>query len=248
MTALGTEHVVDLSRDLPLTLHEAGSGPTVLLLHGGAGPESVSSVVEHFMHTHHVLAPTHPGWNGTPRPDRLNSVASLAAAYLDLLAQRGLQDVSVLGSSFGGWIAAQMAIQDTASRVGSIILIDAIGPRREPQHRPASDRDADAPPASGGPSAAALALLGAYTGPDMWDADLSQNLAGVAIPALIVWGEHDPVLTPDFGRAYARAIPGATFTLIEGAGHLPTSQAPEPTFTAVDEFLTSNQASAADAS
>jgi len=164
MTALAAEHVVDLSRDLPLTLHEAGSGPTILLLHGGAGPERLSSVVEHFLHTHHMLAPTHPGWNGTPRPDRLNSVASLAAAYLDLLAQRGLQDVSVLGSSFGGWIAAQMAIQDTAS------------------------------------------------------------------------------------RAYARAIPGATFTLIEGAGHLPTSQAPEPTFTVVDEFLTSNLASAADAS
>ena len=55
---------------LDLTIREAGDGErTVLVLHGGSGPDGVTGLIEHLAQTAHVLAPTHPGWAGTPRPD-----------------------------------------------------------------------------------------------------------------------------------------------------------------------------------
>ena len=56
-----------------------------------------------------VLTPTHPGFGGTPRPDQLDSVAGLAALYGGLLDLLGLEDVTVIGNSVGGWIAAGVA-------------------------------------------------------------------------------------------------------------------------------------------
>ena len=240
MTLTSTEQDVHLSTDLPLTLRETGGGggggggATVLVLHGGGGHHSIATIVDHFAPAHHVLSPTHPGWDGTPRPDRLHSVSALAAAYLNLLASRGFYDVWVLGSSFGGWVAAEMAIQDSTRSLGRLVLLGGVGLPPKPQHRPKPDPAAATSP---GQSPQALALMQAYTGPDMWDDELPQRLSQVSIPALVVSGEHDPVLTPDYGRAYAHAIPGARFSLITAAGHLPAVEAPEPTFAAIDAFL-----------
>ena len=73
-----------------------------------------------------VLAPTHPGFDGTPRPDGLNSVASLAALYSGLLDDLGLEDVTVIGNSVGGWIAAEMALSGSP-RISGLVLLDAVG-------------------------------------------------------------------------------------------------------------------------
>ena len=53
--------------------------------------------------------PRSPGFNGTVRPDALASVAELATLYVALLDEMGLTDVTVIGNSMGGWIAAEMA-------------------------------------------------------------------------------------------------------------------------------------------
>ena len=44
---------------------------------------------------------------------------------------------------------------------------------------------------------------------------------------LLLWGESDGVVTPDYGRAYSRLIPGSRFELIERAGHHPEIEQPE---------------------
>jgi pimeloyl-ACP methyl ester carboxylesterase len=43
----------------------------------------------------------------------------------------------------------------------------------------------------------------------------------------VIWGESDRIVTSGYGRAYAKAIPMAGFTLLPGAGHLPQVEAPE---------------------
>ena len=68
-----------------------------------------------------MLAPTHPGWAGTPRPDWFTGVDDLAIAYLDLLADRGHTAVTVIGSSFGGWVASEMAIRDRGGQLAGIV-------------------------------------------------------------------------------------------------------------------------------
>lgn len=217
-----------LAHDLELRVREVGTGRPVLVLHGGAGPASVTPVVDRLGQAYRVLAPTHPGWEGSPRPDRLRGVAELALTYLDLLKQLDLRDVAVLGSSFGGWLAAEMALRDTTQRISAVLLVDAIGPT--PESPPAGP-----PPPGRGPSPAAMALLQSYTGPAMTDPGLRVRLSAVHIPVLVVWGEQDPVLPVAYGRA--DAFPDARFSVIPGGGHLPTSEAPESTFAVIGAFL-----------
>lgn len=234
-------------RGVPVTLTEVGN-PTArpaLVLHGGAGPVSVAPLVAHLAANHRVLAPTHPGWDGTRRPESLTGVGALTGIYLELLAQSNLRDVVVVGSSFGGWVASRLALGDIDSRVAALVLIDAIGPEipglppRVPG--PASSgagvpQSPDNVPAAG-PSPATLHTLKAYTGPSLTDPGLLPALADVSVPALLIWGEHDQVVSPAFGRAYADAFRHARFELIPGAGHIPMREAPDAVFAAIDALL-----------
>src|SRR5262245_19814091 len=122
-----TTHTVALGRDLELTLTEAGSGRPVLILHGGGGPFTVASIADHLADTMHTITPTHPGWNGTARPEWFSGVDDLALAYLSYLEDNNLRDVLVIGSSLRGRIGAEMAFEDRARHTTSIILIDADG-------------------------------------------------------------------------------------------------------------------------
>lgn len=212
--------------EFPLTITEAGTGEhTVLVLHGGRGPDSVTGIVAHFAPTEHVLAPTHPGWAGTPRPDWFTGVDSLAITYLDLLADAGHRDVTVIGSSFGGWVAAEMAVRDRGGVLGRLVLLDGIGPDI-PGHAIQLPQ--------GMPS---FTELTAYTGEHLGDPKLLRRLARVTIPAELIWGEDDPVVPPAFGKAYAAAFADGRFRTIPGVGHLPAVEAPEATFALIDEFL-----------
>ena len=50
---------------------------------------------------------------------------------------------------------------------------------------------------------------------------LKRWLRHVACPTLVVWGASDGIVTPSYGEAYAKLIPGARFELIREAGHYP---------------------------
>jgi len=50
--------------------------------------------------------------------------------------------------------------------------------------------------------------------------------AGRTSPTLVLWGEADRIVDPDYGRAYADAIPGARFELLRWSGHLPQLETP----------------------
>src|SRR5437667_9267080 len=98
--------------DVDLTFTERGGGCPFVILHGGAGPLSVSGFADLLAETEkvRVIAPTHPGFGGTPRPDALDTIRRLALLYVALLDQLDLTDVTVIGNSIGGWICAEMAL------------------------------------------------------------------------------------------------------------------------------------------
>jgi pimeloyl-ACP methyl ester carboxylesterase len=107
-------------------LDERGSGPPMLVLHGGGGPQSVAGFTEALSLHAHVLSPIHPGFAGEPRPEWFDSIDDLALTYLDLLERLNLHEVMVIGFSIGGWIASELAVRDT-TRLSSIVLVDAVG-------------------------------------------------------------------------------------------------------------------------
>ncbi len=111
-----------------VTVSEYGAGRPFLLLHGGGGPDTVARFGETLAADEQVrvLVPIHPGFGGTARPEALHTVRDLAALYVALLDQLGLDDVTVVGNSIGGWIAAEIAILNSP-RVSRAILIDAAG-------------------------------------------------------------------------------------------------------------------------
>jgi len=244
---------------LAVRLDERGSGPPMLVLHGGGGPQSVAGFTEALSLHAHVLSPIHPGFAGEPRPEWFDSIDDLALTYLDLLERLNLHEVMVIGFSIGGWIASELAVRDT-TRLSSIVLVDAVGIQVEGHeiadvfslapdelsalsyHNPAAFR---IDPATLSPEQVAaiaatfqtLAVYGREQG--MADRKLRRRLARVTIPALVVWGESDRVVDPDYGRAYAQALGNARFTLIPEAGHLPQIEQPVRLLNVILEFADS---------
>lgn len=59
----------------------------------------------------------------------------------------------------------------------------------------------------------------------------------IAVPTLVINGEHDTIAPPEFGRQVAARIPDAQFVLIEGAGHLSNMEQPAAFNARVGTFL-----------
>jgi pimeloyl-ACP methyl ester carboxylesterase len=240
-----------------VTFTESGAGHPILLLHGGGGPQTVAGFGELLASTEnaHVFTPVHPGFGGTTRPETLADVRSLAALYVGLLDELDLTDVTVVGNSIGGWIAAELAAL-SSPRVSSVILVDAVGLEvpghpvvdffsmtmdqvaEASYHRPDAFRiDLTAlPPAAQAVMAGNRATLAVYAGTSMVDPSLADRLATVTVPTLVLWGESDRIADPEVGRAFAAAIPGATFRLLLETGHMPQIETPEQLVRAVWEF------------
>ncbi|GAA1448838.1 alpha/beta fold hydrolase [Leifsonia poae] len=248
--------------DLPVIQAGDPASRTALVLHGGGGPQTVAPIVGHLASTMHAFAPTHPGWDGTPLPDSVTSVADLASGYLARLFDRGERDVALIGSSIGGWIALEMALQAAADGryaglIGAVVDIDGVGAVVEGEpiadfftldarglaevawHDP--DRGYLDPglltDAQRAIQQANGRTMAAITGAGMSDPALLGRLGAVQIPTLMVWGASDRIVTPKYGRAVAHALPGAQFVEIPEAGHLPHLEAPEATWAAIDPFL-----------
>ncbi len=125
-----TTHTVTVAGIGPVdvSIDDRGAGSPYLLLHGGGGPQTIAGFAALLAGTHavRVITPTHPGFDGTARPERLSSVGGLAALYVALLDDLDVAGVMVVGNSIGGWIAAEVALLHSP-RVSRVILIDAVG-------------------------------------------------------------------------------------------------------------------------
>jgi len=252
---------IELGEGLSITVDEQGdgtAGTAVLLLHGGAGPRSMAGLAGALSDHVRVLTPTHPGFDGRPRPEWCDSVADLAVAYLDLLDALDLTGVMVVGSSIGGWIAAEMALRDTRGRIGCLTLLNAVGIRvgradeildtrgvapaelsklsfANAAFRPDFASFSDEQRAGMAANQQALAM---YAGP-AWSHDpkLRRRLRRVTVPVLVVWGEQDGVAPLEYGRAYADSFPQGHFVPVAEAGHFPHIEQPGRTLGAIGDFV-----------
>jgi pimeloyl-ACP methyl ester carboxylesterase len=239
-----------------VTVSDTGTGDPYLLLHGGAGPQSVAGFVNLLTNRGaRVIVPTHPGFSDTPRPDKLDSMAGLARVYAALLDRLEVQDVTVIGNSIGGWIASELALLGSP-RIGSLVLVDAAGIEVEghpivdffsltlDQVAEYSYHDSDRfridPTTMSDAQRATMAgnrsTLAVYGGTTMGDPTLRGRLQNVAVPTLVAWGDSDRIVDSDFGRAYAAAIPRATFVMLSDTGHMPQLETPEQLLPLIWDF------------
>lgn len=232
-----------------IEVRKGGDGPPLLFLHGGQGLYGHEACLEILCDSFSVVAPVLPGFGQSDLPRTYNSVGDLAYFGLDLLVELDLRDVTLVGACFGGWVAAEMAIRST-ERLKRLILIDALGVKfGDHLTRDITDIHAmveqdvaaalyadpararrDMTTLSDDALTAIVRDREAFTlfgwKPYMHNPGLAHWLRRVDLPTLVLWGEQDGMVTPDYGRKYADAIPGASFETIADAGHYPTLEQP----------------------
>jgi 4,5:9,10-diseco-3-hydroxy-5,9,17-trioxoandrosta-1(10),2-diene-4-oate hydrolase len=108
-------------------LSETGSGPAVLMLHGGgpgaSGITNYSRNIEALSKHFRVLVPDMPGFGkSTKGVDRNDPFGDLATSILGLLTALGLPRVHVIGNSLGGACGLRMAIEQP-DVVGRLVLM-----------------------------------------------------------------------------------------------------------------------------
>lgn len=244
--ATAGEGATDVLRvgDVKLEAVTRGQGETILFLHPEIGLDARAPFLDGLAQNARVIAPSHPGFGHSDLPRGFSHIDDLAYFYLDLLEELDLKNVTLAGVALGGWIALEMAIKST-QRVKRLVLADTLGVKfGKPMEREIADIFAHSPtdlaklnyfdPALGAFDGTKLSDDEAHVvarnreatvrygwSPYMHDTKLVSRLHRIRVPTLILWGDSDGVVKPDYGRALARKIPGATFRLIERCGHFP---------------------------
>src|SRR5438067_11405129 len=98
-------------KGLDIELIERGHGPPLLFLHPGIGIDPRAAFLDELAQRVRVIAPSHPGFGGSDQPPSFTTIDDLAYFYLDLLDELALDDVTLVGVSLGGWIAAEMVVK-----------------------------------------------------------------------------------------------------------------------------------------
>ncbi|HUN41745.1 MAG TPA: alpha/beta hydrolase [Acetobacteraceae bacterium] len=242
-----------------LDIEERGEGRPVLFLHAEEGLQPRRPWLDLLSQRCRVIAPHHPGFGESSLPDWFGTVDDIAYLYLDLARTLGLHDAVLLGTGFGGWIAAEMAVRNTqpfahlvlAAPVGIKLggvtdrdIVDVFAVTRADLMRLAwadprrGEIDyttlAESELAAIVRGREALALFGWK--PYMHNPRLKRWLHRIDIPTLLLWGAQDRIVTPTYGNGWRAAIPGARLGIIDGAGHFPHWEQPEAFVARVADF------------
>jgi pimeloyl-ACP methyl ester carboxylesterase len=221
-------------------LLRAGDGPPLLFLHaaGGAGlwHPFHGRLAERFA----VIAPDHPGFGASDALPEVEGIDDLVYHYLEVMDRLRLDRPVVVGGSFGGWIAAELAVH-SPERVGKLVLLSAAG-LRIPDHMPA-DIFLMTPPELvealfHDPAAAQgflpeeptvddilqgymdMSALARYAwAPYLNNPKLERRLHRITAPTLVVCPDDDRVIPRIHAERYAERIPNARLEIVETCGH-----------------------------
>jgi pimeloyl-ACP methyl ester carboxylesterase len=241
-----------------------GSGPPLLYLHGPWGLNPDRPFIARLAERNTVHAPRFPG---TTRgdPDAVHTLQGwhdLVVYYGELLDALKLTAPAIVGHSFGGLLAAEIAAASPKS-AGRLVLIDPVGLWRDDlpvknwmvladkARRSALFADPESEPAKRffevpNDAEARVDALSqvvwsqACTGKFVWpiaDRGFGRRAHRIAAPTLIVWGKSDSIIAAAYAEEFAKRIAGARINVIERAGHLPHLEQGEAVTKMVRAFL-----------
>ncbi len=246
-------------RGTPVQLFSAGSGPPLLYLHAeqlfAQTVPHLDALARHWQ----VIAPRHPGFSALPLPTTFRTVDDIAYLYLDLLEQLDVKNAVLVGASFGGWVALEMAVRNT-SRITKLVLVSSVGlklsgreerdfadlfylPEAKLYQTVMADAERWAPRYDKLDVEAVEAIARerqatAFYGwkPYLHKPGLESWLHRVDVPTLVLWGEEDRFVAPSYGRKLAGLLPAAEFRTVAGAGHYPHIERSGQVVAAIEAF------------
>lgn len=233
---------------------DAGSGPTLLCLHGiGSSSASFQPQVDELADSLRLLAWDAPGYAKSDDPQGPLDLDGFADAAASVLRERGTGPAHVLGVSWGGVVAMRLAARHP-ELVRSLVLADSSrGSARTPEQAGAMRARATELRETGTRAFAALrgprlvspaappelvahvvdTMAGsvrlpgyAYAAESMAATDLTDGLAALRLPVLVLCGDEDTVTGVRESQAIAGGIPDAVFVTLKGAGHLANQESP----------------------
>jgi pimeloyl-ACP methyl ester carboxylesterase len=242
-----------------------GDGPPLLYLHP-AGGMGWDPFLDHLATTSTVYAPEFPGT--TPGDigaiHQLDDIFDVVLAYEEAARALGAIHCPIVGQSFGGMLAAELAssfpdlftkvvlldpaglwLDDHPVNMGAIMagppellgttLFHDLGcPGAQAFFAPPPD------PAMGLDIIAQLVWTIGCTAKFLWpipDRGLRKRLHRVTAPTLIMWGKQDALIPVAHGHEFARLITHSQLKLVDNCGHIPQVEQPATTIEAVQAFL-----------
>ena len=229
-------------RDCRIHVMRGGSGSPMLFLHGGGGVGIWLPCMARLAKKFDVIVPEHPGFGASDTPDWLDNIQDLARFYLDFLDQLDLNNVDLVGSSLGGWIAAELAVRNT-QRLNSLTL-DRLGRHPCPgraagRHVPAQRRAAASADLFDDPKRIEAMIAEAKRPeledvilknrtttaklvwqPRSYDPHLHKWLHRIDVPTHLIWGANDKLFPQGLRLRVPEAHPGL------GRHHHPRQRAP----------------------
>jgi 3-oxoadipate enol-lactonase len=237
-----------------LSHDDEGAGPAVVLLHAGVADRRMwDAITPALAHTFRVIRPDLRGFGQTPMPPGPYADADDVDALLESL---GVTDAAVVGSSFGGRVAMELATLHPA-RVSSLVLMCTAYRGVEPTESVKSfgveeDRLLEAGDVEGatelnvstflgpegdGAARALLTLMQRHAFDVQIAADeadpgpeprrVDVDPASITVPTVVVSGAHDLDHFGDVARLLGEQIPGAETVELDWAGHLPALERPD---------------------
>jgi pimeloyl-ACP methyl ester carboxylesterase len=217
----------------------AGEGEPLVYLHGAGtvtGFDALLPLAERFR----LIVPFHPGFGPSADDPTIDDVHDYRRHYLDLFDELGLEELSLIGHSMGGWIAANFAA-DHPERVRRLVLVAPVGLKVD--EHPTQDVFSIPGPELGSYLAADLSVFEGHVPvpptPEfladgyremtsaarvLWarpyDLKLARWLHRLRMPTLILWGEADRMIPSGQAPVWAEHIPGAELRMLPGVGHL----------------------------
>jgi len=224
--------------------HEAGQGPAVILLHGlGANAEIWAQNIVPLSAKYHVFALDQIGFGHSDKPLLDYTIATFDDFLQGFMESQKISKATLVGSSLGGWIAMDFAIQHP-KLVEKLVLVNSAG---MPFDRlPAVDLN----PASLAATRDLLRALfynkqlvseefvGSVFAKHLHDNDgytIQRTLAGfsaknqfedkklgsIHLPTLVIWGKDDELIPFSKGEQLHSGIQGSKLAVIEQCGHIP---------------------------
>ncbi len=255
-----------------LTMGDVAADPTgapVLLLHGFilSGGESFVTLKEELVKTRSLIAPDYLGYGHSERvvaPGDHYEITHTVKAIAAMLDALGVNQVDLVGHSYGGVIAAQFAL-DYPTRVRRIVFLDSafyvdisgakmyetgLGVGRAMAWHIISgpfsflgNSCKRNPKCTWAPYALVIGSTDAmraamYTNVHSAHfAQRSSRLAEITAPSLVLNGETDFLIPPQDAKRLAGALGNARLQFISQAGHMPYIRKLEETLSAITGFL-----------